>query len=78
MHFSEISNFNGFQRRLLGTKMSFYGMDMSPPWWFGVSSWHYALYGVIMLLVEPSWVETSLFPYRAFALWLIFVQCKSN
>jgi hypothetical protein len=60
--------------------MSFFGMDLALPWWFGASSWHYAIYGIVMLLVEPPWAKKSKFPYRATAFAMIFLQgeCRNT
>jgi hypothetical protein len=73
-HFHELSDLNGFQQWFFKTRMSFFGMDLALPWWFGVSSWHYAIYGIVMLLVEPPWAKKSRFPYRATAFAMIFLQ----
>lgn len=73
-HFHELSDWDSFLKWFFKTKMSFYGMDLNLPWWFGVSSWHYAIYGIVMLLVEPPWAKKSLFPYRAIAFFMIFLQ----
>mmetsp|Transcript_19041 Transcript_19041/g.31594 ORF Transcript_19041/g.31594 Transcript_19041/m.31594 type:complete len:204 (-) Transcript_19041:1266-1877(-) len=74
VHFHELSDLDGFQQWFWKTEMAFIGVELNLPWWFGLSSWHYAIYGMIMLLVEPKWSRTSFFPYRTYALWLIFLQ----
>jgi hypothetical protein len=73
-HFHELSDWDSFQKWFFKTKMSFHGMDLNLPWWFGVSSWHYAIYGIVMLVVEPPWAKKSIFPYRTIAYFMIFLQ----
>ena len=73
-HFHELAGWESFRQWLFKTRMTFYGMDLELPWWFGLSSWHYAIYGAVLLLVEPQWVRKSFFPYRVFALQMILLQ----
>lgn len=78
VHFHELSGLESFLQWLFMTRMSFYGVDLDLPWWFGLSSWHYAIYGVVMLLLEPKWAKESRFPYRTIAVLMIVLQGEGS
>lgn len=65
---------NDLQSWLFKSRMSFYGMDLDLPLYFGVLCWSYALAGIFMFWTEPKWSHNSKFPFRSFALFLIFIQ----
>lgn len=54
----------------------FYRMDdhIILPWWFGALCWSYTLGGIAMLLSIPHWTKKCFYPYRTFAMVLIFIQ----
>jgi hypothetical protein len=57
--------------------MPFYdSTELNLPWWFGLSSWYYSVYGLSMIAFEPPWAKKSFFPYRSFAIVMIFLQGK--
>jgi len=65
---------NDFGSWLLKTRMSFHQVDLELPLYFGIFCWNYAFAGLCMFWTEPKWSRDSRFPFRSFALFLIFLQ----
>ena len=62
---------------LIKTHTHFHGSeDLHLPWYFGTLCWSYALGGMMMFVVQPTWTRTSKFPYRLMAWSLILLQCE--
>lgn len=65
---------NDFGSWLIKSRMAFHGVDLELPFYFGLFCWAYSMAGICMFWTEPNWSRHSKFPFRSFALFLIFIQ----